>query len=128
MELMITSASGSAYVSYFQSGVRRMPDSPMISYLEGVAEAVGVQVGVAPEVAGLLGATVVVGVGAGAEVEAVAEADLTHKLCLLCVHHLGLQRARHVCMPWRVTLDAHSVISCLSSTVFESLACAGTPL
>ncbi len=124
MELMITSASGSAYVSYFQSGVRRMPDSPMISYLEGVAEAVGV----APEVAGLPGATVVVGVGAGAEVEAVAEADLTHKLCLLCVHHLGLQRARHVCMPWHVTLDAHSVISCLSSTVFESLACAGTPL
>jgi hypothetical protein len=52
MELMTTSALGSAYVSYFQSGVRRMPDSPMISCLEGVAEAVGVEVGVAPEVAG----------------------------------------------------------------------------
>ncbi len=77
-----------------------MLDSPMISCLEGVAEVVGVEVGVAPEVAGLLGATVVVGVGAGAEVEAVAEADLTHKLCMLCIHHLGLQRARYMCMPW----------------------------
>ena len=80
---MTTSASGSAYASYFQSGVRRMLDSPMISYLEGVAEVVGVEVGVAPEVAGLLGATVVAGVGAGAGVVAVAEADLTHKLCML---------------------------------------------
>ncbi len=105
-----------------------MPDSPMISYLEGVAEAVGVEVGAAPEVAGLPGATVVAGVGAGAEVEAVVEADLTHKLCLLCIHHLGLQRARHVCMPWHVILDAHSVISCLSSTILESSACAGTSL
>ena len=101
---MKISASGSAYASYFQSGVRRMLDSPMISCLEGVAEVVGVEVGVAPEVApevaGLPWATVVAGVGAGAGVVAVAEADLTHKLCMLCIHHLGLQRARYMCMPW----------------------------
>ena len=75
-----------------------MPDSPMILCLKGVAEAVGVGAGVAPEVAGLPWATVVAGVGAGAEVVAVAEADLTHKLCMFCIHHLGLQKARHVCM------------------------------
>jgi len=89
---MTTSASGSAYASYFQSGVRRMLDSPMISCLEGVAEGVGVEVGVAPEGAGLPGATaptpatVVAGVGAGAGVGAVAEADLTHKLCMLSAY------------------------------------------
>jgi len=130
MELMTTSASGSAYVSYFQSGVRRMPDSPMISCLEGVAEAVGVEVGVAPEVAGRPWATVVAGVGAGAEVVAVVEADLTntYKRCMLCMNHLGLQKARCVCMPWHVTMAASSVSSCLGSTGHESGACASTPL
>ena len=115
MELMTTSASGSAYVSYFQSGVRRMLDSPMISCLEGVAEAVGVEVGVAPEVAGHPWATVVAGAVAGAGVVAVAEADLTHKLCMfvwgskskICVH---------------ATMAASSVIRCLGSKVHESLA------
>ena len=105
-----------------------MPDSLTISSLEGVAEAVGVEVGVAPEVAGLLGATVVAGVGAGAEVVAEAEADLTHKLCMLCIQHLGLQSAKHICMPWRETMAPSSVISCLGSTVCESLARASTPL
>ena len=63
-----------------------MLDSQMISCLEGVAEGVGVEVGVAPEGAGLPGATVVAGVGAGAGVGAVAEADLTHKLCMLSAY------------------------------------------
>ncbi len=79
-----------------------MLDSPTISCLE-VAEAVGVEVGVAPEVApevaGLPWATVVAGVGAGAEVVAVAEAELTHKLCMRCIHHMGRHQARYVYMP-----------------------------
>ena len=72
----------------------------------------------------------VAGVGAGAEVVAVVEADLTntHKLCMLCMNHLGLQRARCVCMPWHVTMAASSVSSCLGSTGHESGACASTPL
>ena len=43
------------------------------------------------------------------------------------MHHLGLQRARHVCMPWHELMAASSVISCLGSTLRESLACASTP-